>query len=165
MIQRVTDTRYLVLIDGETYCGVYLEDISNLPGAISKEKPKKKIFFAKFLDTFVVAFDQARRMLAICGSPPVSLDVFAKDPGLMPFSLQDTPDDLQLQIYIAEDDFSGLSARGSPIKLSRWYDEIPILHAILFVTATEELCLVEVSGRTRIFSLVTEQFRYAHGTL
>lgn len=93
MIQRVADTKYLVLVDGETYCGVYLEDISNLPRALSREKPKKKIFFAKFLDTFVVAFDQARRMLAICGSPPVSLkfthqeqSVFFEQAALMQFS-------------------------------------------------------------------------------
>lgn len=74
--------------------------------------------------------------------------------------IQDAPSDLQLQIYIMEDDFSRLSARGSSIKLARWYDETPRLHSLLFVSGTEELCMVEVSGRVRVFSLVTEQFRY-----
>lgn len=77
-MQRVTDTKYLVLVDGADYCSVYLEEISNLDRAISTEKPKKRIFFAKFLDTFAVAFDQVQRMLAVCGSPPVSLEIACK---------------------------------------------------------------------------------------
>lgn len=72
LLQRVTDHKYLALIDSADHCGIYIEDIGMLSRAIRKERLKKKIYFAKFVESFVVAFDQSLRMLAICGSPPVS---------------------------------------------------------------------------------------------
>ncbi|CAE6410609.1 unnamed protein product, partial [Rhizoctonia solani] len=87
------------------------------------------------------AFDQATRLLAI---------VHGKE------------NDLKLSIYIFDETFTNLRSRGSPISLKIWYNNRPIeLSKVCFVSGLEEVCLLETSGRVRIFSLVTQQFRAA----
>ncbi|KAH7337773.1 hypothetical protein B0J17DRAFT_573266 [Rhizoctonia solani] len=87
------------------------------------------------------AFDQGTRLLAI---------------------VHGHRDDLKLSIYIFDELFSNLRSRGSPISLRSWYGNKPIdLGKVCFVSGLEEVCLVETSGRARIFSLITQQFRNA----
>ncbi|CAE6373871.1 unnamed protein product [Rhizoctonia solani] len=87
------------------------------------------------------AFDQATRLLAI---------------------VHGREDDSKLSIYIFDEFFTNLRSRGSPISLRNWYNHKPIdLKKICFVSGLEEICLVETSGRARIFSLITQQFRTA----
>ena len=62
-------------------------------------------------------------------------------------------------MYVLDEAFASMTARGSEIQLTRWYDGMPALRSLFFVTGTEELCLIERSGRARILSLITEQFR------
>ncbi|KAG8687281.1 hypothetical protein FRC11_007479, partial [Ceratobasidium sp. 423] len=85
------------------------------------------------------AFDQTTRLLAI---------------------VHGNEDDLQLSIYIFDETFTNLRSRGSPISLKDWCDNRPVdLSKVLFVSGVEEVCLVETSGRVRIFSLIAQQFR------
>ncbi|KAG8689142.1 hypothetical protein FRC11_004009, partial [Ceratobasidium sp. 423] len=87
------------------------------------------------------AFDQATRLLAI---------------------VHGNENDLKLSIYIFDETFANLRSRGSPISLKYWYDNRPIdLRKVCFVSGIEEVCLLEASGRVRIFSLITQQFRAA----
>ncbi|CUA74083.1 GTPase activating protein BUD2 [Rhizoctonia solani] len=68
--------------------------------------------------------------------------------------------DLKLSTYIFDDHFTNLRSRGSPVSLRNWYGNQPIyLKNVCFVSGLEEICLVETSGRARIFSLTTQQFR------
>ncbi|CUA74255.1 hypothetical protein RSOLAG22IIIB_05485 [Rhizoctonia solani] len=68
--------------------------------------------------------------------------------------------DLKLSIWIFDEHFTNLRDRGPPISLGSWYGNQPvILERVCFVSGLEEVCLVEVSGRARIFSLITQQFR------
>ncbi|CAE6371963.1 unnamed protein product [Rhizoctonia solani] len=68
--------------------------------------------------------------------------------------------DLKLSVYIFGELFTNLRNRGSPISLRPWYENQPIIiKRVCFVSELEEVCLVEASGRTRIFSLITQQFR------
>ena len=62
-------------------------------------------------------------------------------------------------MYVLDEASTSIIARGSPIELTRWYDAMPALRSLFFVAGTEELCVIEHSGRARILSLVTEQFR------
>ncbi|KAG8991995.1 hypothetical protein FRB94_012096 [Tulasnella sp. JGI-2019a] len=55
-----------------------------------------------------------------------------------------------------------LSGRGSPTDVSPWYpDGPPIIRTAVIFPGTEELCLVERSGRARIYSFLTQKFRHA----
>jgi hypothetical protein len=55
-----------------------------------------------------------------------------------------------------------LTSRGSRIHLTRWYDATPTFRAACFVSGKEEIFLLEEAGRGRIYSLITEQFRFAY---
>ncbi|KAF8748055.1 hypothetical protein RHS01_11079 [Rhizoctonia solani] len=68
-------------------------------------------------------------------------------------------DDLRLSIYIFDELFTNLRSRGSPIPLRNWYNQPVDINKVCFVSGAEEVCLIEESGRVRIFSLVTQQFR------
>jgi len=68
----------------------------------------------------------------------------------------------QIIPYAYEDASNALNARGGAINITRWFDDPPIprmLHAT-FISGSEELLLVDETGLARIFSLVTEQFRF-----
>lgn len=57
--------------------------------------------------------------------------------------------------------YNALNARGTPFNLTRWYPEgVPKLTKSCFFAGSEELCLVETSGRIRTFSFVSQGFRY-----
>ncbi|KEP46676.1 putative cytochrome P450 family protein, partial [Rhizoctonia solani 123E] len=70
-------------------------------------------------------------------------------------------EDLKLSIYIFDELFTNLRSRGSPIPLKNWYNQPVDISTMCFVSGLEEVCLIETSGRVRIFSLVTQQFRTA----
>jgi len=58
-----------------------------------------------------------------------------------------------------------LASRGSRINLTRWYDAAPAFRTGCFVSGKEEIFLLEETGRGRVFSLITEQFRFAFQNL
>lgn len=59
-----------------------------------------------------------------------------------------------------DDAFSNLQARGTAFNLTKWYDDgIPKLSSSCFFAGTEDLCLVEHSGRIRVFSFMSQNFR------
>jgi hypothetical protein len=60
-----------------------------------------------------------------------------------------------------DDSLVNLHSRGSPIMLKDWYDQPVDIAKVYFVPGLEEVCLIETSGRVRIFSLENQQFRYA----
>jgi hypothetical protein len=68
---------------------------------------------------------------------------------------------LQLFLFVFDENFRSLQAQGSTINLAPWYSqaEVSILHAA-FVCGNEEIVLVDTSAQARIFSFVTLQFRY-----
>ncbi|KAG9124904.1 hypothetical protein FRC07_009778 [Ceratobasidium sp. 392] len=77
------------------------------------------------------------------------------------FAIVHDEKELKLSVYIFDEQFGGLRSRGSPIPLKGWYDADVRINNVCFVSGTEEVCFIEDSGRTRIFSLVTQQFRPA----
>ncbi|KAG8792428.1 Vacuolar protein sorting-associated protein 13A [Ceratobasidium sp. 428] len=85
------------------------------------------------------AFDQATRLLAIVHGEK----------------------DLKLSVYIFDEQFNGLRSRGSSVPLKGWYDAEVRIEKVCFVSGKEEVCLIEATGRARIFSLITQQFRSA----
>ncbi|KAG8899893.1 hypothetical protein FRC00_000733 [Tulasnella sp. 408] len=91
---------------------------------------------------YVVAVDEQMRLVALVITKP--------------------PDLVSLQEFLMDETFSTMHSRGSPISLNSWYtDGIPDFAEIAFFSGSEELCLVEASGRVRVLSIPSRSFRPA----
>ncbi|KAG8926003.1 hypothetical protein FRC01_009457, partial [Tulasnella sp. 417] len=91
---------------------------------------------------YVVAVDEQMRLVALAITEP-SGNVF-------------------LQEFLMDETFSTMHSRGSPLSLNTWYtDGIPEFTHVAFFSGTEELCLVEASGRVRVLSIPSRSFRPA----
>jgi hypothetical protein len=66
-----------------------------------------------------------------------------------------------LDVFVFDPITMNLTSRGSRINLTRWYEAPPTLRAGCFVSGKEEIFILDGTGRGRIFSLITEQFRFA----
>ncbi|KAG8993098.1 hypothetical protein FRB94_011064 [Tulasnella sp. JGI-2019a] len=65
-----------------------------------------------------------------------------------------------LHVFIMDETFSTLSGRGTPLDVAKWYMDGPaLIRLAVFFPGTEELCLVEYSGRARIYSFLSQGFR------
>ncbi|KAG8935123.1 hypothetical protein FRC02_008585 [Tulasnella sp. 418] len=90
---------------------------------------------------FIIAVDERRHLLAVTTT---------------------TESGVFLQMYAFDKAFSNLHARGSPLDITGYYnDGLPSFHSTHFTGEAEELCLVEESGRIRVFSFISQTFRPA----
>ncbi|TFY70646.1 hypothetical protein EVG20_g2356 [Dentipellis fragilis] len=122
---------------------IYLEDSAAIKDSIDRRRHKKKFHASKIGDGVIFAFDESKRILAVCGTSK-----------------------LQLHLYIFDESFRTLQAVATQVDLTQWYteynsrDQVKIQHAC-FVSGTEEIVLVDNHHRARIYSFVTRQFRPA----
>ncbi|KAG8924200.1 hypothetical protein FRC01_011818 [Tulasnella sp. 417] len=64
-----------------------------------------------------------------------------------------------IQAYTMDGDFTTLQQRGPPDELTKWYQDGPLtILRVCFFSGTEEICLLEPSGRIRVYSLQTRAF-------
>ncbi|KAJ1300985.1 hypothetical protein OPQ81_003409 [Rhizoctonia solani] len=139
-IQLIRD-KCLVVVSEKDRTRIYIEDNVSLENAIRTSHGKVTLSHDSLGGSECkFALDQATRLLAI---------------------VHGQMDDLKLSIFIFDELFTNLRSRGSPIPLKNWYNQPVDLAKICFVSGLEEVCLVENSGRVRIFSLITQQFRNA----
>ncbi|KEP46929.1 von willebrand factor type A domain protein, partial [Rhizoctonia solani 123E] len=143
-IQLIRD-KCLVVVSEHGRTRVYIEDnvtlehsIHNTHGKVALSHDSLGGSQCKF------ALDQTTRLLAIVHGQKASFR-----------------DDLKLSIFIFDELFANLRSRGSPIPLKNWYNQPVDMSKLCFVSGIEEVCLVETSGRVRVFSLITQQFRNA----
>jgi hypothetical protein len=126
--------------------------------AIERGKYKKQLHCDKLGQAFVTAYDERKRMLAVCATDASKVSISGKD--LARYSLfASLQSAVQLHIFVFDETFLSLRGQGNSSNLLPWYDELPEIQRMCFVSGTEELALVESSGRARIFSLITQQFR------
>ncbi|KAH8114634.1 hypothetical protein DFH11DRAFT_1508479 [Phellopilus nigrolimitatus] len=145
LIQLLEGDKCLVVVDDQDQdLHIYLENLSSLEAAMKrKEGAKKRIKREKTGNDVVVAYDEGRRALVVCG-------VDIQKPSV------------QLQCFCFDERYTTLQGQGSAINLTSWYaDSIPKIVNVHFVSGSDEFALVEESGRVRIFSSVTQQFRPA----
>ncbi|EUC60521.1 root hair defective 3 GTP-binding protein, partial [Rhizoctonia solani AG-3 Rhs1AP] len=134
-IQLIRD-KCLVVVSEHGRTRVYIEDNVTLEHAIHNTHGKVALSHDSLGGSQCkYALDQTTRLLAI--------------------------DDLRLSIFIFDELFANLRSRGSPIPLKNWYNQPVDMSKLCFVSGIEEVCLVETSGRVRVFSLITQQFRNA----
>ena len=71
---------------------------------------------------------------------------------------------LQLNTFLFDETYAALQGLGSAVNLGLWYDSAVAIKHMAFVSGSgsEELVFVDNFARVRIFSLVTQQFRYVY---
>ncbi|CAE6438323.1 unnamed protein product, partial [Rhizoctonia solani] len=135
-IQLVHD-KCVIVVAGKQWTNLYIDGSTRL----STDQPRVRLNHeALGGQQCIFALDQFTRLLGV---------------------VHGQKDDLKLSIYIFNELFTNLRSRGSPIPLKNWYDQPIDISTMCFVAGLEEVCLIETSGRVRIFSLVTQQFRTA----
>ncbi|KAH9963060.1 hypothetical protein BJV74DRAFT_880022 [Russula compacta] len=128
----------LVLID-QDWVSIYLERLATIDMVIRRNRPIKAFNREKLGQDVLFAFDEAKRVLAVC----VSIK-------------------LQIHMYVFDETFKTLQGQGSPVNLASWYSQAKIsILQMAFVSGNEEVVLVDSSARARIFSFITLQFRPA----
>ncbi|KAH8094847.1 hypothetical protein BXZ70DRAFT_339404 [Cristinia sonorae] len=139
-IQLLEDRRCLIVTEsGAGLVKIYLEKYSELDRVMEFNIPKKQLHCEKIGRDYLVAYDETKRMLAICGSEQKSLNVFLFD-----------------------EKYTSLQGLGSPVDLKAWYDnQTRPTHMTFVCGQSEELALVDTSGLARTYSLTTQQFRPA----
>ncbi|EKM59289.1 uncharacterized protein PHACADRAFT_87023 [Phanerochaete carnosa HHB-10118-sp] len=141
LIQLLHDSRCLLIIRDEIRgdVSIYFEKLVDLDNAVKYMRPKKTFSASKLHGELLFSFDETKRTLAVC--------VVAK---------------LHVHAFVFDEHYRNLQGLGSTIELSPWYDQhIKLVHMIFRCGADEELLLVDNTGRARILSLTTQQFRPA----
>jgi hypothetical protein len=141
--------------DGENI-KIYLDRMVAISEAVKRE-PKKKWNLAK-LPNAMIAYDEVKRMLVLASVPSSQVGKV----------INNCPPELHLyvgskvflDVFVFDPATMSLTSRGSRINLTRWYDATPTFQAACFVSGKEEIFLLEEAGRGRIYSLITEQFRF-----
>ncbi|KAG8985188.1 hypothetical protein FRB94_003989 [Tulasnella sp. JGI-2019a] len=65
-----------------------------------------------------------------------------------------------LNVFVMDEELTNLSGRGTPFNVAQWYTDGPAqIQLAVFFPGTEELCLIEKSGRARIYSFLSQGFR------
>lgn len=135
---------------------VFLDRLVNIDQTVTLPNGwKKQLVAEKIGGRSVIAFDESRRMLAICTVERVcvSMNGSAK-PNV--YMMQPT-----LHFFIFDEMFSTLQGYGAPVDLRSWYEtKTTIKHVTFRSGTTDELLIVDESLQARIFSLATRLFRY-----
>ncbi|KAG8713472.1 hypothetical protein FRC09_018672 [Ceratobasidium sp. 395] len=138
-LQLVRD-KCLAVISEPGKSHIYIEDNLTLDQSINRKSGKVALIHHSLGGSrCLFAFDQTTRLLAIVHG-------------------EEEP---KLSVYIFDEQFSRLRSRGSSISLKGWYDAEVRIEKACFVSGKEEVCLIEDTGRARVFSLITQQFRSA----
>ncbi|KAG9014447.1 hypothetical protein FRB93_013572 [Tulasnella sp. JGI-2019a] len=133
-VQLLRSNRYLVIADSPEGTRIWLQSESKpfLP------TPTKQLRLPR---QYAVAVDEIKRLVSfVC-----------TDNGRC-----------TLNIFVMDEELTHLSARGSPCDVTKWYTDGPAqIRSAVFFPGTEELCLIEQSGRARIYSFLALGFRPA----
>jgi hypothetical protein len=142
------------LIDSQGDVVIYLDELGHIDAAI-KNKSHARVFQQDEIgQTCLFAFDESKRMLAVCASDRVC-HCFS---GL--FHDADQGSQMQLHILAFDEELKSLGGPGTTIDLLPFYDTgISIVHAC-FVHGSEEILFVDSRAQAKIFSFITLQLKY-----
>ncbi|KAG8952848.1 hypothetical protein FRC03_012004, partial [Tulasnella sp. 419] len=128
--------KILLIVDTPSFVNIWLSDRSR----IANGRPTKQL--PRLERRYHFAISEQRRLFAIVYT-----------------DLQGHP---WLQLQSFDETLSSLQGRGSPVDVSQWYQDGPpnVTH-VCFAGGPEEICLMEKSGRARIYSFVSQGFRAA----
>ncbi|KAG8878410.1 hypothetical protein FRB98_006120 [Tulasnella sp. 332] len=134
LAQLLGSERLLLVVDTPTGTSIWLGPQSR----ILTTRPIKNLRSCR---QYVLAVDEKKRLIAF-----VTMD----------------NERCILHVFVMDETLTSLSGRGSRIDITPWYqDGPPSIRMATFFPGTEELCLVEHSGRARIYSFIARGFRPA----
>jgi hypothetical protein len=147
------DNCLLVYDNGDGSILVYLEQLHSLGPAVRRGAYKKILQGDKLGGAVLLAYDEVKRTLAVSGQLQVvsasSIFIWLE------------PDNRQLHVFVFDEKYTTLLGFGSTISLASWYEGLTkIVHIAFAGGAGEELLLVDEHRRARVFSLITQQFRF-----
>ncbi|PPQ72320.1 hypothetical protein CVT26_007277 [Gymnopilus dilepis] len=137
--QLLPESKLLLLVDDrKDTILVFCDTLSQIGNAVKGRRSRKQIRREKTGQDVLIAFDEGKRMLAICAASK-----------------------FLLYIFVFDEAFAMLQSWANAVNLKPWYDvNQQICHAC-FVTGNEEILLVDNQAQGRIFSLNTQQCRPA----
>lgn len=65
-----------------------------------------------------------------------------------------------LHVLVFDEQFGSLQSWARPFELADWYNNNETIIHICFATGTEDVLLVDSSAQARIYSFVSQRFRY-----
>ncbi|KAG8855501.1 hypothetical protein FRB96_007005 [Tulasnella sp. 330] len=131
---RSTSDNYLVVADTPRGTNIWLRSEARL----FAPQPTKQLQLA---NQYVLAVDETKRLVAF----------IHMDNGRC-----------ILHVFVMDETLTNLSSRSTPVDVTKWYSDGPaLIRTAVFFPGTEELCLVEQSGRVRIYSFMSQGFRPA----
>ncbi|THH22123.1 hypothetical protein EUX98_g8249 [Antrodiella citrinella] len=139
-IQLLRDGRCLAVTETDSgHVKVFVDRCQEIDRAIEFDRSRKQLHREKIGQDFLLAFDESKRMLAVCGTEKKSLNVF-----------------------IFDEKYTSAQALGSPVDFRSWYDDhTRLAHMAILCGQSEELVLVDEHAIARMYSLTTQQFRPA----
>ncbi|EKM59291.1 uncharacterized protein PHACADRAFT_113812 [Phanerochaete carnosa HHB-10118-sp] len=139
-IQLLRDSRCLLITRNEVRgdVSIYLERLIDLDNAVKARRSKKTLSADKLHGNLLFSFDETKRILAVC-----------------------TTEKFHIHPFVFDEHYRSLQGLGSTIDFVNWYEPHTVLTHMVFRCADEELLLVDSTGRARILSLTTQQFRPA----
>ncbi|KAF8260139.1 hypothetical protein EI94DRAFT_1897819 [Lactarius quietus] len=131
--------KFLLVLANQEKFFIFLERLPGLDMAIQRGKWIKSLNRDRLGQNVMFAFDEEKRVLAVCASTK-----------------------LQLHVFVFGETYKTLQAQGGAINLAPWFSQpgISILQ-MTFVCGKEEVALVDSSAHVRVFSFITMQFRPA----
>jgi hypothetical protein len=136
-LQLLENDKLLLIVDDHNgSILVYLDSQQSINTAVQRP-PRKHLHRSKIGDTCIFSFDEARRSLAVCETTK-----------------------LQLHVFIFDEQYNQLQSWASGIELTAWYTPGVLITAMCFVHGSEELLLIGTDLVARVYSLLTQQFRY-----
>lgn len=139
---QLADDRVILITEDADHVSIFVEKRMLLPNAVARDVPKRRLRREKLGTQTFVSHDEVTGLLVVLS---------AEDERCL------------LHLFVVDAKEGSVRARGSPVDIFRWFETAPSVAHICFVSgsAQEELCIVETSGRCRIFSFVTENCRPA----
>ncbi|KAK7684549.1 hypothetical protein QCA50_012496 [Cerrena zonata] len=146
-IQLLQDDRCLLVIESNESLNIYLERMDAIGKALENRMPKRTLRMERINCDYLLAFNESKRILALC-----------------------TTNKSLLHFFVFDERFMSCSGLGPRVTLTLWYLESDthslLTHAAFLCGPNEEaLALVDDGGSVRVFSLITQQFRPSSVTL
>ncbi|KAI0089045.1 hypothetical protein BDY19DRAFT_122025 [Irpex rosettiformis] len=136
-IQLLQNSRCLVMVQMENGdVEIFVDSHAEIRQALRRMRSKKVLKQDKIGDHFLMSFNEATRVIAVCNTGNMVLH--------------------QLQF---DELYTTLGGLGTIIELSPWYDNKTILTHIVFRSASEELLIVDGEARARLYSFDAQQMR------
>ncbi|KZW03814.1 hypothetical protein EXIGLDRAFT_4132 [Exidia glandulosa HHB12029] len=142
-VQLIDTDKVLLICETAFELSIFVEKRSSLPNAVENYKPRRPLKREKLAANTLISYDEGSRLVAILSADAARC---------------------LIHIYVIDDKDCSVRQRGSPVDITRWLGDCPDgVTNMCFATGSsqEELCIVEQSGRARMFSLVTETCRPA----